>query len=98
MLWAIRAIIPQRLAGQMSVDLNDPPEGLKIEKSSQTPEGLTVMLRVDPAKLKPGTRGNLILDVYQERPDAKQALRRRQLWGTLPAIPFEVVGPLTSSR
>ncbi|SPE37688.1 Peptidase domain protein [Candidatus Sulfopaludibacter sp. SbA3] len=93
-----QVIVAPRLAGQVQLELNDPPAGIKIEKVTTAPEGLAVTLTADPAKAKPGLRGNLILDVYLERPDAKTAVRRRQLWGTLPAIPFEVVGTLVSSR
>jgi hypothetical protein len=95
----VQVIVAPRLSGTVQLELNDPPEGIKIERVAPFPDGLglSVMLRSDPAKAKPGLRGNLILDVYIERTDAKGA-RRRQLWGTLPAIPFEVVGALSSSR
>jgi hypothetical protein len=94
----VQVIVAPRLSGQVRLALNDPPEGIAIERVTPFPDGLglSVMLRADPAKAKPGLKGNLILDVYLERPDAK-GVRRRQLWGTLPAIPFEVVGALSSS-
>ena len=51
----------------------------------------------DPARVKPGAQGNLILHAYGERPaaggaKAKAAAARNSL-GILPAIPFEMDGP-----
>jgi hypothetical protein len=49
------------------------------------------------AKVKPGLKGNLIVDASSDRPaapkdkGAKPARRRPS--ATLPAIPFEVVAP-----
>jgi hypothetical protein len=70
--------------------LNEPPEGIAIQKVSPGREGLSITLSADPAKAKPGLRGNLIVDAYTERAANKTAKRRTAL-GTLPAIPFEVV-------
>jgi hypothetical protein len=83
------AVVP-RLAGQVQLALNEPPDGITIESVAPVNGGLAVTLRADPAKAWPGLKGNLILDAYVERPDAKTAVRRRQLLGTIPAIPFEV--------
>jgi hypothetical protein len=86
----VQIIVAPRLAGTVQLALNEPPEGIAIESVTPVNGGLAVKLRTDPAKAKPGLRGNLILDAFVERPDAKVAVRRRQLLGTLPAIPFEV--------
>ena len=93
----LEVIVAPRLAGQVQLELHDPPDGIKIESVAAVTGGLAITFRAGP-KAKPGLKGNLILDVYLERPDAKAAARRRQLWGTLPAIPFEVAGALTSAR
>ena len=85
-----QVVVAPRLAGQVYLELSDPPEGIRIESVAPFAGGLAVNLRADPSKAHPGLKGNLILDVYLERPDAKSAARRRQLWGTLPAIPFAV--------
>ena len=82
--------VAPRVTGQIHLELNDPPEGIRIDGASAVNGGIVVTVRADPAKAKPGLKGNLILDVYLERPDAKAAANRRQLWGTLPAVPFEV--------
>jgi hypothetical protein len=55
------------------------------------------LLRADPAKVKPGLRGNLIVTVSGERPpnanQQAQQVRRRVPLATLPAITFEIVTP-----
>ncbi|MCC6730871.1 MAG: PPC domain-containing protein [Chthonomonadales bacterium] len=81
-------------AAQMQLVLSDPPEGIAIESVAEEPGGVIVTLRADAAKAKPGTKGNLIVEVYREVsvPAANKragATRRAQV-GTLPAIPFEI--------
>jgi hypothetical protein len=53
---------------------------------------VNITFKADPAKAKPGLKGNLILDAFIDRPapNTKQGTRRQPL-GTLPAVPFEVV-------
>jgi hypothetical protein len=82
---------PPRLAGQVGMALNEPPEGISIQSVSPAGDGVDVVLKADP-KAKAGLRGNLILDAYVERtvPNAKQQARRKQPLGSLPAVPFEV--------
>ena len=79
--------------------LDAPPDGLSVEKVSPTPEGITMFLHTDGAKVKPGLKGNLIVDVSVERSftpaSGKQQTRNVHVpLGTLPAIPFEVVDKL----
>lgn len=84
----------QRLGGPVLMTLNEPPEGIAIQSVTPGRESVSVVFRVDPAKAKPGLKGNLILDAFVERPvpNAKQPqARRRQPLGTLPAAAFEVV-------
>jgi hypothetical protein len=78
-----------RQAGQVRLALNEPPEGIAIEKVAPAQGGVSFLLRTDAAKVKPGLKGNLIVDAFMERPAPAGA--RRQFWGTLPAIPFEVI-------
>jgi hypothetical protein len=81
----------RRLIEQVQFSLNDPPEGITVEKVAPGRDSVAVTLRAD-AKVKPGLKGNLILEAYVERQvNAKQAQRRKQPLGTLPAVPFEVV-------
>jgi len=86
--------IPPRLQAGVKLSLNEPPEGISIESLTETPNGVSVVLKVQADKAKPGLRGNLIMDAYRDVPppaNAKNQPRRRQPMGTLPAIPFEVV-------
>ncbi|MFZ1932417.1 MAG: PPC domain-containing protein [Thermoguttaceae bacterium] len=76
--------------------LHDPPAGVSIEKVSLTSDGATVVLTTDPEKVKPGQRGNLIVDASVERmvnpKNAKAKAQKRTIpLGSLPAIPFEIV-------
>jgi len=91
-----------RIADSIRLELNQPPEGIAIQSVEAAREGVTIVLRTDPAKVKVGLRGNLIVDVYMERandPGAKpQAARRRVPLGTLPAIPFEIVENVVTRR
>lgn len=81
----------RRMIEQVQFSLNDPPEGITVEKVVPGRDGVAVTLRAD-AKVKPGLKGNLILEAYVERQvNAKQVQRRKQPLGTLPAVPFEVV-------
>lgn len=83
-----------RFAGQVQLALNDPPEGISMEVSPLR-DGVSLQLRADAHKAKPGLRGNLIVDAFLERtvtpPDGRPPVKRRQPLGTLPAIPFEIV-------
>jgi hypothetical protein len=82
-------------AGQLRLSMSDGPEGISIQNVAAANDGFTITLVVDPAKAKPGLKGNLIIDlsVEREQPAAagRPAARRRAQVGTLPAIPFEVV-------
>jgi hypothetical protein len=84
------------LRDQIRLALNEPPEGIAIKKVTRTQNVLTILLTTDAGKVKPGLKGNLILDVFLERAsnpgDGKpQANQRRILLGTLPALPYEIV-------
>ena len=95
----VRVRIPLgRFAGDIHLALNEPPEGIAIRNVATGPDGLGILLSADAAKVKPGLKGNLIVEAFLERtagvPAAKkQGAQRRQPLGTLPAIPFEIVGP-----
>ena len=51
----------------MQLTLKDPPEGISIEKISPSQEGVTLHVHADADKVKPGPKGNLIVDVFVER-------------------------------
>jgi hypothetical protein len=90
----VEVAVPPRLAGQVRLELSEPPEGVSIQSVSSGREGMTLLLRVEGAKAKPGLKGNLIVNAFVDRPvngPARAAVRQQPI-GTLPAIPFEIVG------
>ena len=77
--------------------LSEPPEGLSIQNFVVNGEGMDVVLRADAANLKPGWRGNAIIEASVDRPaqgpKAKPNAPKRQVaLGVLPAVPLEIVG------
>ena len=93
------ALSAPRMADVVRLELNAPPNGIAIQSVETIRDGVAIVLRVD-AKAHAGLKGNLIVDAFMERaaPNAPQAARRRVPLGTLPAIPFEVVGTLEARR
>jgi len=74
------------------LQLEDPPAGITMEATSGASPLLT--LTADAKQAREGTRGNLIIAAFVERPAAaqnRQAAAQRVLLGYLPAIPFEIV-------
>jgi hypothetical protein len=80
-------------AGKLQLLLNDPPEGITLRKSLVAGAGAVLLLHADAAKVKPGARGNLIVDVYPESANKRAGAGKpsRLALGTLPAIPFEIL-------
>lgn len=83
-------------ADQVQFVLNDGLEGISVKKIKTQQGGLALQVKTDPEKVKPGTKGNLIVDLFVERSFAKKGSKgksnkRRIAVGTLPAIPFEIV-------
>ena len=81
----------------VQMTLSEPPDGLSIQKVTPSADGIDVVLRADAAKLKPGWKGNAIIEASVERvPEAQkgkaQPVKRRVSLGMLPAVPVEVVG------
>jgi hypothetical protein len=94
----VRISIPVgRMTEMVRLQLNEPPEGVSIQSATPVRDGMEITLRADSGKLKPGLKGNLIMDAFMERAGAaangKKAAARRQPLGVLPAIPFEIVAP-----
>jgi len=85
------------LTGQVKLELSEPPEGIAIQKISPEKNGVSILLSVEDGKVKPGLKGNLIVNAFTERAQrsksgTKKTRNRRVPLGTLPAIPFEIVG------
>jgi len=78
---------------RVRAELKNPPEGIWIEKVSPGQDGVEIAFRADPAKAKPGSQGNLIVELTAGRPpvptDKEQAEKRWSL-GLLPAIPYDL--------
>jgi len=94
----VKVLAPTRaFGGEVRLTLSEPPEGITIQEVTTSRDGVAIVLRADAGKVKPGLRGNLIVDAYREASSGggskKTAASRRLLIGTLPAIPFEVVSP-----
>jgi hypothetical protein len=102
---SVRVILnAPRLADALRLELDQPPEGIAIQAVETVRDGVAITLRADPAKVKAGLKGNLIVDAFREsapNPDAKKkqpAAGRRVPLGTLPAIPFEIVENVVARR
>ncbi len=84
-----------QFAKQVQLELSEPPEGIAIRKVSPEQAGLVILVTADAAKVKPGLKGNLIVNTFMEytpKPkDGKPRPKRRAPTGALPAIPFEIV-------
>jgi len=83
---------------RLEFTLDAPPEGVTIKAVNVLASTTELVFAADPAKVKAGARGSLIVNISGERvpPEgstATAAARRRVALGVLPAIPFEVVRP-----
>ncbi len=93
----VRVTMPAtRFLEKVRFELSEPPEGITVQNASSDQTGTDLVLQSDAAKVAPGLRGNLIVEVSGERaPGAgagkAKANRQRVPLGVLPAIPFEVV-------
>jgi Bacterial pre-peptidase C-terminal domain len=81
---------------KVQLTLHDAPAGISVETISLAQDSATVLLRADAEKLKPGLKGNLIIDASVERtvnPKNGKSTAQKKLapLGSLPAIPYEVV-------
>jgi hypothetical protein len=76
--------------------LNEPPEGLSIQKTSPVEGGVDVLLKADAESTKPGLKGNLVVDAFtmrqpKDKDGTPKGKKRRVPLGPLPAVSFEVV-------
>lgn len=90
------SIITGPMLDQVQFTLNNPPEGIAVQNVSSAQEGLTLVLSADAGKVKPGLKGNLIIEATAERAvnpgsGTQKATKKRVSLGFLPAIPFEIV-------
>ncbi|MCC6671819.1 MAG: PPC domain-containing protein [Planctomycetes bacterium] len=82
------------LPAEVRFELSDPPAGIALEGIEATRDGFDLLVTVDGQKVRPGTKGNLIVQAFGERTgparEGARARTQRFALGTLPAIPFEV--------
>ncbi|HTS17692.1 MAG TPA: peptidase [Verrucomicrobiae bacterium] len=96
---SVRIATPsQAYVDRFNFELNAPPDGIALNSVTPTDRGMELVLQCDAAKIKPGARGNLIVDLVptnsRTRTQGKKpGNQRRAPVGTLPAIPFVVVVP-----
>jgi len=69
-------------------ELYEPPDGLELVKADQRNRKteLVLTLKADPEKLKPGTEGNLVINILAPNKKVRKVL------GAVPAMRFRVVG------
>ncbi|MCS7045510.1 MAG: hypothetical protein NZO58_04050 [Gemmataceae bacterium] len=85
----VRLAIPRAAAGgKIDLTLSDPPDGIILKKTIMNDDGAVLLLYADGEKVRPGLKGNLIVEAV---PEAAKGGRARTPLGTLPAIPFEVL-------
>jgi hypothetical protein len=88
-----------RVAERAQFELSNPPEGITIQGATPSRDGVEIVLQTDAAKVKPGLKGNLIINGYAPRPGEPGAAKpkanqnQRMPLGTLPAVPFEIIPP-----
>jgi len=80
-------------AGAIAFELSEPPDGITVAKEPPGDNGVQLVIATDATKVKPGLRGNLIVNAVLERGDDAAVKRQRQVLGILPAIPFEITDP-----
>ena len=56
-----------RIAERAQFELSSPPEGITIQSASPVRDGVEIVLQTDAAKVKPGLKGNLIINGYVPR-------------------------------
>jgi len=80
---------------RFKLQLDNPPDGLSLQKVSPIGSGLEMVLACDAEKIKPGESGNLILNVLPNFQGStkinKGGQRRTAAVATLPAIPYKIV-------
>ena len=93
----VRVATPSNaFANRFDLELNGAPDGISIQSVLPADTGVEIVLGCDAEKLKPGTSGNLIINILPKPAAAAQAAprpgnQRRNPAGTLPAIPFVIV-------
>ncbi|MEI6032788.1 MAG: hypothetical protein WCS65_00740 [Verrucomicrobiae bacterium] len=83
----------------MKAELKNPPDGITIEGVAPCEDGVEISFRADVEKIKPGARGNLMVELSAVQPPGKNDKppgekppgEKRWFMGLLPAVPFEIL-------
>lgn len=78
---------------QIRLELDAPPEGITIKEVVDVPAGVALVLTADAARIKPGQKGNLIVNIFFEADlpkNGKPGQKRNVPVGVLPAIPYVI--------
>jgi len=93
----VRINIPKQAKPEtLTLELNDPPEGVSLDDWALGAGSVDLVLKADADGATVGTAGNLIVDVFSLRDGRKprgggERPKQRIPLGVLPAIPFEIV-------
>ena len=99
----IRLQVPRWLVGrEVKLSLADPPDGVSLGAPRSEGANLVVPVSADAKAARPGTLGNLLIEVLGDPPTAaakgKSVQAKRQLsLGFVPAIPFRIEGEKTAA-
>ncbi len=79
----------------VGVELSDPPRGITLVRVIREAGQLVLLLSADAETAKPGLQGELVLNVFAQRPaegrGGRPTTKRRVSVGDFPPVPFEVV-------
>ena len=89
---AAKVLLPKGLEkNRVRAVLKNPPEGITIDKVSPGEDGVEIAFKADRTKAKPGSQGNLIVELTTGRaavPTDKDQSEKRWSLGLLPAISY----------
>ena len=94
---SVRMRVPiGRTFDKVHLELDEPPEGIAIEKETSDRQGTEIVLKCDAEKVKPNLKGNLIVNAFAIRSEGPSKAKPRPRGrptplGMLPAIPFEII-------
>ncbi len=86
----VRFDLPPALNGQVKFELNDPPPGIAISRTTPVEGGVAIYLMADKATAASGLRGNLLISTIIERPNPQGNGKVVSQTMLMPALPFEV--------
>jgi hypothetical protein len=97
---SVRITVPRTAISRTKLELSDPPEGISIKTVGSWASGAEIVFSCEADKLQPGSRGNLIVQPSNARPQGNRVAGAGQFnpLGSLPAIPYEIVSKQSPPR